>query len=531
MEKNNSSDDWIKKIDPFGKIYYYNTKTKNKSWKKPTITSAPEKEWKIMKTSTGQEFYYNTKLKKSFAQKPLQKNEENNNKNKIINKKEEIIDYDESRKILYSLFKDVGVDSQSRWDKYFDILQKDKRFKIIQNFKDKKIIFKEYVENEKNIYKRKIIDRKLEAKKDFKKMLEEYGYINTEMKFKNLIPIFYQDQRWQKMDDKEKEDTFQEYLEELFLIETENEKKVIKKKTEMIRQQFLELRGVTSSTTWDQIKEKMYYNNTWNELHDFYKLKTFKKFILNLKKLENEEKRKVLEKKERTRRLRFRDKIEDYIKKDKITTKTLWKDLVRKIKDKDWFYNILDEYYSHPRALFFDYKEELIFVQKEIKNLFKKILKNKIEKFYYGINLEDFKKILMESEKFNNFDICNSENFYFNYLHKKLLKRQKKSKKKIMRFFYENKIKEDDLNKIKEIIQNHKDKTYLQSLSEKDIKIFFKEFNTKLSDSSLLKKSSKNSLSSNFEKKKFSSVKSYEEKNNEEIEPGEIKKINYVKHY
>ena len=39
-------------------------------------------------------------------------------------------------------------------------------------------------------------------------MLEEYGFINTDMKFKNLASIFYQDPRWKEIDDKEKEDTF-----------------------------------------------------------------------------------------------------------------------------------------------------------------------------------------------------------------------------------------------------------------------------------------------------------------------------------
>ena len=39
-------------------------------------------------------------------------------------------------------------------------------------------------------------------------MLEEYGFINTDMKFKNLVPIFYNDPRWKAVDDKEKEDEF-----------------------------------------------------------------------------------------------------------------------------------------------------------------------------------------------------------------------------------------------------------------------------------------------------------------------------------
>lgn len=35
----------------------------------------------------------------------------------------------------------------------------------------------------------------------------------------------------------------------------------------------LEIKNVTSSTSWNDIKEIMYHNALWNELHDYYKLK------------------------------------------------------------------------------------------------------------------------------------------------------------------------------------------------------------------------------------------------------------------
>lgn len=39
------------------------------------------------------------------------------------------------------------------------------------------------------------------------------------MKFKSLEPIFHSDSRWNSIDDKEKEEEFQKYLEKLFLEE------------------------------------------------------------------------------------------------------------------------------------------------------------------------------------------------------------------------------------------------------------------------------------------------------------------------
>ena len=60
-------------------------------------------------------------------------------------------------------------------------------------------------------------------------MLEEYGYITTDMKFKNLVPIFYNDPRWKAVDDKEKEDEFQKFLEELFAKESKVKDDTIKR--------------------------------------------------------------------------------------------------------------------------------------------------------------------------------------------------------------------------------------------------------------------------------------------------------------
>lgn len=141
------------------------------------------------------------------------------------------------------------------------------------NVKDRKSIFKKFVENEKSIFKRQIQDKKAAEKVNFKKMLEEYKHITVETKFTSLLPIFYQDERWTVMEEKEREEAFLEYMDELYSKEAEAEKEVIYKQCDKLKKQMLELKRVTSSTKWEEIQEIMYYNNVWNELHDYYKLK------------------------------------------------------------------------------------------------------------------------------------------------------------------------------------------------------------------------------------------------------------------
>lgn len=175
--------------------------------------------------------------------------------------------------MLFNVFREKGVDHESKWDKVYDMLGQDERFQLVANVKDRKRIFKTFVENAKNAFKKQLQDRKLQQKNDFKKMLEEYKHISIETKISSLLPIFYQDPRWTCIDEKEREEAFLEYMDELFYKEAEAEKEVIAKQCEKLKKQMLEIKRVSTSTKWEEIKEIMYYNNTWNDLHDYHKLK------------------------------------------------------------------------------------------------------------------------------------------------------------------------------------------------------------------------------------------------------------------
>jgi hypothetical protein len=52
-------------------------------------------------------------------------------------------------------------------------------------------------------------------------MLSEYEFINTQMRFRNIAPIFQGDPRWGLLDESEREKEFHVYLKELFEREKE----------------------------------------------------------------------------------------------------------------------------------------------------------------------------------------------------------------------------------------------------------------------------------------------------------------------
>lgn len=376
------------------------------------------------------------------------------------------------RKMLFTVFRDKGINAESKWDRVLEDLDHDERFLLVKNIKDRKKVFKEFVNQEKDKYKRYLLDKKLNAKKNFKKMIEDYGYITTETKFQSLIPIFNTDPRWQTLDDKEKEEAFEEYLEEIFIRENEKEKEMVKLKCDKLKRQMLEIKNVTPSTKWEDIKRIMEYNSLWNELHDYHRLKTFSEFISNLREAEDKQKIKEREKVERRHKLRFRDFLESEMKVDAVTCKTLWSTYVKKIQDEESLYNLIGQEVSNPRDIFLDYKVQLAAMQKKSKETFRKLFKERLDLYPVGIDLEEFKEQLKTHQFFKGLEherVSNSLNYYAKYLHKKLVKRHQKAVGKLVKFFYKEKVTPaTSLEKLEPEMKDHKDAKYLGSLCDED---------------------------------------------------------------
>lgn len=194
-------------------------------------------------------------------------------------RKVEVTNPEEARKLLFALFRDKEIQTTTKWEEVREQLQDDERFTMVPSLKDRKQIFKKYIETEKANYKNSIRDLKFRQREDFKRMLEEYQHINIETKISSLLPIFYQDPRWTRMDDKEREDAFLEYMEELYGREADTEKKMIAEQSDRVRKLLLENQRINSGTTWGEVQELMRGNTIWNELHNYYKLKWVKQRV------------------------------------------------------------------------------------------------------------------------------------------------------------------------------------------------------------------------------------------------------------
>lgn len=198
---------------------------------------------------------------------------------KELEKKPAFANSEDAKRFYFALFREHEITYSSKWDEVLELLGNNDRFNTISSLKERKNIFKKFIEFERLSYRRSIYDMKRNQRDDFKRMLEEYQHINIDTKISSLLPIFYQDPRWIKMDEKEREEAFLEYMDELFRKEADGEKHIIAQQCEKLKKQMLEIKKINSNSTWEEIQEVMRFNNTWNELHNYYKLKSSKKNV------------------------------------------------------------------------------------------------------------------------------------------------------------------------------------------------------------------------------------------------------------
>ena len=214
-----------------------------------------------------------------------------------------------------------------------------------------------------------------------------------------------------------------------------------------------------------------------------------------MRDLEERERAEDKKKVDRGHRMDYRRFLEAEIEGDRLTARTKWLDYVKGLKNEQCFYNVIGQEPSNPRDIFFDYQEDLLENNKKIKSAFKNIFKENIELFPLAISKEDFVQVLKKFDKFRQQvekKPANSFEFYANYLHEKLIKRQNKVVKKLNEYFRKVRVREDTkLEDLEVELKRHKHKSYFESISQKDKQILLENFKKTSEDNEKVSKISK----------------------------------------
>jgi len=234
----------------------------------------------------------------------------------------------------------AGVTSTWKWEDCERVLQKEEMWKAIKTFQEKRQLFNDFVKDCKTREKEELRIKRDRLRSRFRQMLEDDTTLNSDVKFCEIATKYCTDERWRSIEERDREELFQDYLDDLENKENE-EKRILRDQRMRSLKGVFEEKRLPVSTKWKEVCMNMRDDPAFNLLDKIDRLKAFSEYITAIEskeKAEKENSRKYFEYKNREN---FRDLLKDLINKLEINSKTKWKVLVAKIKDTPQYLNLV----------------------------------------------------------------------------------------------------------------------------------------------------------------------------------------------
>ena len=303
---------------------------------------------------------------------------------------------------LYYKFKEklrlLGITITWKWEDACRVLFNEPEWKSIRTFSEKRNLFNEYINELRSKEKEEIYLKREKNKSKFRQLLSEDNTINSDSTYTEAMSRLSYDERWRSVDEKEREDVFEDYIDLIYKKEEDEWKKArdVKKKSFLEK---LKCKNVKSDTLWKTIKNEFKDDPVFASMEKIDRIQTFADYILSLESKEKNERQEKEKYQCYQNREKFRELLQISVEEKTLNMDTKWKDYILEIKDKEEYLNMLGQEGSTPMELFQDKIQELKKEYKKIKKIFKEIIiKNNIE-FKFQITFEEFDNLISKYEQ------------------------------------------------------------------------------------------------------------------------------------
>ena len=280
---------------------------------------------------------------------------------------------------LYQKFKDklksLCITITWKWEDASRLMFNEPEWKSIRTFSEKRNLFNDYINDLKNKEREEIYLKREKNKAKFRQLLSEDNTINSDSTYTEAMSRLSYDERWRAVDEKEREDVFEDYIDLIYKKEEDEWKKEreVKKKLFLEKMKF---KKIKSDTLWKDICIEFKDDPVFASMEKIDRIQTFADYITTF----NHE--------------RFRELLQINVEEKNLNLETKWGDFVAQIKDREEYLNMLAQEGSTPLELFQDKINELKKEYKKVKKIFKEIItKNKIE-IKYHISFEEFDNLI-----------------------------------------------------------------------------------------------------------------------------------------
>ena len=303
------------------------------------------------------------------------------------------------REELYQKFKEklknLGITVTWKWEDVSRILFNEPEWKAIRTFSEKRNLFNEYINELKNKEREEIYLKREKNKSKFRQLLSEDNTINSDSTYTEVMSRLSYDERWRSVDEKEREDIFEDYIDLIYKKEEEEWKKEREVKKKLFLEK-LKFKKIKIDTLWKNICIEFKDDPVFASMEKIDRIQAFADYITTLEAEEKKEKKEKEKYQGYLNREKFRELLQISVEEKKLNIDTKWNEFVYEIKDREEYLNMLGQEGSTPLELFQDKKDELKKDYKKVKKIFKEIInKNKIE-IKYQTSFEEFDKLISQ---------------------------------------------------------------------------------------------------------------------------------------
>ena len=320
--------------------------------------------------------------------------------------------------------KAVGVTSTWKFEDACRAMKDTAIFKFIKTYNEKRRLFNDFISSLKFQEHQTTKIKREKTKEDFFAMLSEDHSLSSDSTYIEALAKFSSDARWRSVEEKERENLYENYLDLLYKKEEFEKRKAFLKKRESLRQK-IKAKGYSHNVTWNQFKRDFKDDPLVISMDKFDVLDEFRKYVIDLE--EKEEKR--VKEEERYNnfiaREKFREMLEILAEKKILKYNTKYKDLIKEIYNKEEYTNLIGNEGSTPFDLFADKIEEMKAEYKNSKIIMNELINRMNIKFDWNniMSLTQFKYLFNKYKEFRGIKDYFKEELY-EHLTQKLSKQK-----------------------------------------------------------------------------------------------------------
>lgn len=275
---------------------------------------------------------------------------------------------EEAEEAFINMLKEQNVPAHLSWEQAMPRIVAFPMYRALKTLLERKQAFTRYAEDRRRTEREEQRARYTRDRETFRSMLSAIPEIKAGVKYRKALRWIRDKPEYISVaSEKERQDFYEEYVEELRRAEMDQQRALRKRNVEKFRG-ILAKRGVTVSTRWKEAQAMYLEAPEYLEDEELKKMEpvdflaTFEDHIKALEEVESETKRRaenMRRRDERVKREAFWGLLQGLVEQGLLSTATKWKDIYPVIREDPRYLDMLGQPGSNPLEMFWDIQYDM----------------------------------------------------------------------------------------------------------------------------------------------------------------------------